>query len=185
MSKAVEDHLRWRASGLPAIRIAVNVSQVQLRSKDFIADIQRLVDIDAAAGLELELTESLVMDNIEDNIDTLRAIRAMGLTIAIDDFGTGFSSLSCLAKLPLDTLKIDRLFTHELSIAPLGQVLVQSIISLAHLLSLNVVAEGVETEEQLSILKALGCDEMQGYSHSRPVPSQLLEARYLASPHFE
>ena len=185
LRQAVQDHLRWRASGLPPIRIAVNVSQVQLRSSDFIADIQQIVDIDAdaAAGLELELTESLIMNDVQYNIDTLRAIRAMGVTIAIDDFGTGFSSLSCLAKLPLDTLKIDRMFIHEMSAEPLGQVLVHSIISLAHLLRLRVVAEGVETEEQLSTLKTLGCDEMQGFLHSRPVSSQMLEGIYLVPPY--
>ncbi len=187
LRKTMEDHLRWRASGLPAIRIAVNVSQVQLRSSDFVADIQQVVDIDtdAAAGLELELTESLIMNNVQYNIDMLRTIRAMGVTIAIDDFGTGFSSLSCLAKLPLDKLKIDRMFIHAMSTEPFGQVLVHSIISLAHLLRLQVIAEGVETEEQLSMLKTLGCDEMQGFLHSRPVTSAILEDRYLVPPYID
>lgn len=181
LRKALEDHLRWRSAGLPAIRIAVNVSQLQLRHTAFIADIEQIlaIDPDAAAGMELELTESLIMTDIKYSVDLLRAIRAMGVTIALDDFGTGFSSLSYLAKLPLDTLKIDRMFINEMTLPAGGLVLVHSIINLSHLLNLKVVAEGVETEEQLTLLKSLGCDEMQGFLHSQPVASDILEARYL------
>jgi EAL domain-containing protein (putative c-di-GMP-specific phosphodiesterase class I) len=105
----------------------------------------------------------------------------MGVTIAIDDFGTGFSSLSYLSKLPLDTLKIDRSFVHDMTGGRQGSVLVSSIISLAHSLKLNVVAEGVETEEQSTLLRALGCDELQGYLFGRPAPSELFESTYLSS----
>jgi EAL domain-containing protein (putative c-di-GMP-specific phosphodiesterase class I) len=105
----------------------------------------------------------------------------MGVSIAIDDFGTGFSSLSYLSKLPLDTLKIDRSFVHDMTAGRQGSVLVSSIISLAHSLKLKVVAEGVETEEQSTLLRALGCDEWQGYLFGRPVPSELFESRYLSS----
>jgi len=183
LRKALEDHLRWRSSGLPALRIAVNVSQLQLRDSTFIADIEQILGIDAeaASGLELELTESLIMTDIKYSVETLRAIRAMGVTIAIDDFGTGFSSLSYLAKLPLDTLKIDRMFINEMTLTPAGQVLVHTIISLAHLLKLKVVAEGVETEEQLTLLKSLGCDEMQGFLHSEPMPCGIFEAKYMVT----
>src|SRR5690606_36385354 len=124
-----------RSAGLPALRIAVNVTQLQLRDADFIADIKHIlgVDTEAAAGLELELTESLIMKDINHSVETLQAIRAMGITIAIDDFGTGFSSLSYLSKLPLDTLKIDRMFINEMTLTPAGQLLVHTLISLAHL----------------------------------------------------
>jgi EAL domain-containing protein (putative c-di-GMP-specific phosphodiesterase class I) len=112
LGRAMKDYARWRAAGLFVGRIAVNVSPMQLRDPDFIALLERTLGIDphAAAGLELEITESVMMEDIDRTIASLRAIRAMGLTVAIDDFGTGFSSLSYLAKLPVDTLKIDRSF---------------------------------------------------------------------------
>jgi len=181
LRKALEDYLHWRSAGLPALRIAVNVSQLQLRDTGFIADLEQLLstDAEAAAGLELELTESLIMRDINHSVETLQAIRAMGITIAIDDFGTGFSSLSYLSKLPLDTLKIDRMFINEMTLTPAGQVLVHTIISLAHLLNLKVVAEGVETEKQLALLKSLGCDEMQGFLHSEPLPREKFEDKFL------
>jgi EAL domain-containing protein (putative c-di-GMP-specific phosphodiesterase class I) len=103
----------------------------------------------------------------------------LGVTIAIDDFGTGFSSLSYLAKLPVDTLKIDRSFVEMVS-APGGMTLVSVIINLAHALKLNTVAEGVETEEQLSQLRSLGCDEMQGYLFGRPMPVEIFEQKYMS-----
>jgi EAL domain-containing protein (putative c-di-GMP-specific phosphodiesterase class I) len=115
------------------------------------------------------------------NISVLQSIRAMGVRIAIDDFGTGFSSLSYLFKLPVDTLKIDRSFVVDMTAAPKGLALVSSIINLAHSLQLEVVAEGVEIEEQSRLLRVLGCDEMQGYLFSKPVPCEIFEAKYLAS----
>jgi EAL domain-containing protein (putative c-di-GMP-specific phosphodiesterase class I) len=106
----------------------------------------------------------------------------MGVTIAIDDFGTGFSSLSYLAKLPVDTLKIDRSFVFDMTAGPEGLVLVSTIINLAHSLKLKVVAEGVETEEQSRLLRLLKCNEMQGFLWSKPVPREIFEKRYLAPP---
>ena len=184
LRKAIEDYLRWRAAGLPAVRIAVNVSPLQLRNRGFIAEIEQAIGIDAqaAAGLELEITESLIMEDVKHNIASLQAIRAMGVSIAIDDFGTGFSSLSYLAKLPVDTLKIDRSFVIDMTAAPEGLALVSTIISLAHSLKLKVVAEGVETEEQSRLLRMLNCDEMQGYLFSKPVPREIFETRFLAPP---
>jgi EAL domain-containing protein (putative c-di-GMP-specific phosphodiesterase class I) len=104
----------------------------------------------------------------------------MGVTIAIDDFGTGFSSLSYLAKLPVNTLKIDRSFVVDMTASQQGLALVSTIINLAHSLNMNVVAEGVETEEQSRLLRLLKCDEMQGFLFSKPIPRDLLEARYLS-----
>jgi diguanylate cyclase (GGDEF)-like protein/PAS domain S-box-containing protein len=181
LQKAIEDYLRWRSAGLAAVRIAVNVSPVQLRNRGFIAQIEQAIGIDvhAAAGLELEITESLIMDDVKHNIAILQRIRAMGVTIAIDDFGTGFSSLSYLAKLPVHTLKIDRSFIVDMTAGVQGVALVSTIIRLAHSLKLRVVAEGVETEEQSGILRVLKCDEMQGFLFSRPVPADIFELRFL------
>ena len=184
MRKAIEDYLRWRAAGLAAVRIAVNVSPLQLRNRGFIAEIEQAIGIDthAAAGLELEITESMIMEDVKQCIASLQAIRALGVTIAIDDFGTGFSSLGYLAKLPVNTLKIDRSFVIDMTVGPQGLALVSTIIKLAHSLKLNAVAEGVETEEQSRLLRLLDCDEMQGYLFSKPVPSEIFETRHLAPP---
>ena len=181
LRRAIADYLRWRAAGLPAVRLAVNVSPLQLRNRGFIAEVAQAVGIDAqaAAGLELEITESLIMEDVRHNIAGLQAIRALGVSIAIDDFGTGFSSLSYLAKLPVDTLKIDRSFVIDMTASPDGLALVSTIINLAHSLRLKVVAEGVETDEQSRLLRLLNCDEMQGYLFSKPLPAELFEANYL------
>ena len=181
LRKAIETYVRWRTAGLPAVRIAVNVSPVQLRNRGFIAEVEREIAMhaDAAAGLELELTESLIMSDVKHSIASLNAIRAMGITIAIDDFGTGFSSLSYLARLPVDTLKIDRSFVTDMTVSSEGLALVSTIINLAHSLKLKVVAEGVETDEQSRLLRLLDCDEMQGYLFSKPVPVETFEARFL------
>ena len=184
LRKAIEDYLRWRRAGLAAVRIAVNVSPLQLRNRGFAAEIEQAIGVDAAAaaGLELEITESLIMEDVKHNIATLQAIRAMGVSIAIDDFGTGFSSLSYLAKLPVDTLKIDRSFVVDMAAAQEALALVSTIISLAHSMKLKVVAEGVETEEQSRLLRLLNCDEMQGYLFSKPVPCEIFETKFLALP---
>ena len=181
---AIDDYLRWNTAGVANMRIAVNVSPVQLRNRGFIEEIRRAVDIDprAASGLELEITESLIMEDVKRGVEILQAIRLMGVKIAIDDFGTGFSSLSYLAKLPVDTLKIDRSFVMDLVDGPEGLALVSTIITLAHSLKLKVVAEGVETEEQLRLLRLLNCDEFQGYLFSKPVPREIFEARFLPRP---
>ncbi len=183
LRQAIADYLRWRDAGLAAVRIAVNVSPLQLRNINFIDEIRQVIafDLHATEGLELEITESLIMDNVEQNITRLQAIRAMGITIAIDDFGTGFSSLNYLARLPVDTLKIDRSFVIEMD-APEGLALVSTIILVAHALKLKVVAEGVETETQLRQLISLSCDEMQGFLFSKPVSAEIFEAKYLVPP---
>jgi diguanylate cyclase (GGDEF)-like protein/PAS domain S-box-containing protein len=179
--RAIKDYLRWRAAGLPAVRLSVNVSPVQLRHRDFVGDIAHTIGIDANApsGLELEITEGVFMTDIDHSIASLKAIRAMGVTIAIDDFGTGFSCLSYLAQLPVDRLKIDRSFVVNMTAGPEGMALVSTVINLAHALKMTVVAEGVETEEQSLLLRQLGCEEMQGYLFSKPVPGDVFEARIL------
>jgi diguanylate cyclase (GGDEF)-like protein/PAS domain S-box-containing protein len=181
LHKAVKEYLRWRVAGLPAVRIAVNVSPLQVRNTGFVAEIKEAIgnDAHAGAGLELEITETTIMNDLEYTIATLRKIRELGVVIAIDDFGTGFSSLKYLAKLPLDTLKIDRSFVVDMVSGPSGLALVSTIISLGRALNLNLVAEGVETEEQSRLLRLLRCDEMQGYLYGRPEPIEVFEAAFL------
>ena len=181
LRRALADYLRWQRAGLAAVRIAVNVSPLQLRGRGFVEEIGQILSADplAAAGLELEITESLVMQDIQHSVASLGAIRALGVCIAIDDFGTGFSSLSYLARLPVDILKIDRSFVIDLRAGQEGSALVASIITLAHSLQLKVVAEGVETEAQAQLLRGLDCDEMQGYLFSKALPAAEFEARYL------
>jgi diguanylate cyclase (GGDEF)-like protein len=181
LRRAVEDYLGWLAAGRAPVRIAVNVSPLQLRSRAFIEEIQEAIGVDAraAAGLELEITESVIMANVTYSISNLKIIRAMGVTIAIDDFGTGFSSLSYLSKLPIDTLKIDRAFVVDMEVGATGLALVSTIINLAHSLGHKVVAEGVETAEQLRLLRSLGCEEMQGFLFSPAIPREQFADRYL------
>jgi diguanylate cyclase (GGDEF)-like protein len=165
----------WRgrmARGLPTPRIAVNVSAIQLRRPEFIDIVMKTLGEPCFRehGLDLEITESLLMENIEPNIDKLRALKKMGINIAIDDFGTGYSSLAYLAQLPVDALKIDGSFVMTMLDKPESMTIISSIISLAHALRLRVIAEGVESLEQAQVLRRLQCDEAQGYLFSRPVP---------------
>ena len=131
---------------------------------------------DTANSLEIEITESLIMQDIEANIRKLQAVREMGVEVAVDDFGTGYSSLSYITRLPINTLKIDRAFIINMVSKPDDLSIVATIISLGHSLNLKVVAEGVETEEQKKLLRLLKCDEMQGYLFSKPLPSGEMEA---------
>lgn len=181
LKRAIADYLRWRRAGLRCVRIAVNVSPLQLRHRDFADEVRQALAVDDAAGvgLELEITESVIMEDVQHSIASLRAIREMGVSIAIDDFGTGFSSLGYLSRLPADKIKIDRSFTTGMTAGADGLALVSGIISLAHSFNLSVVAEGVETQEQARLLKLLKCDEQQGFLYSRPLPAARFEAEYL------
>ena len=163
----------WQASGVGAIRIAVNLSAQQFRQKNLVEMVR---DALREAGLEprfleLELTESAVMHDAESSIEILRRLSGIGVRISVDDFGTGYSSLSYLRRLPLDKLKIDHSFIQEVTTSRDDAQIVRAIVSLAHSLHLKVIAEGVETEEQLAFLRDLGCDQYQGYLRSRPVPA--------------
>lgn len=171
LSKAASDQSRWKEFGLSAPRVAVNVSAIQLRKTDFFDTLADAVGRGTnPPGVDIEITESLVMEDIEGNIGKLKRVRELGMEIAIDDFGTGYSSLGYLAKLPVHTLKIDRSFIITMLNDPDTMALVQTIISLAHSLKLKVVAEGVDEEEQAKLLKLLRCDQMQGYLFSKPLP---------------
>jgi diguanylate cyclase (GGDEF)-like protein/PAS domain S-box-containing protein len=185
LRQAARDHRRLAAAltprGLQAPRIAVNVSPLQLRRRDFVERVREAVVLDhAAPGIDLEITETLIMEDIEDNIVKLRELHAMGLSIAIDDFGTGYSSLRYLAKLPVQTLKIDRAFVVTMLGDADTMMLVSTVIALAHSLRLKVVAEGVDAQEQAAVLHALQCDEMQGFLFSRPVPLAQVQQMLLA-----
>jgi EAL domain-containing protein (putative c-di-GMP-specific phosphodiesterase class I) len=176
LRRAVVDHRTWTERGLLAPRISVNVSAVQLRQRDFVATVEEAIRAGAIPpGIDLEITESLVMEDIDANVQKLEALRLLGLSIAVDDFGTGYSSLGYLAKLPVQTLKIDRSFIITMLKDSHTMTLVSTIISLAHSLNLKVVAEGVDAEEQAKVLKRLGCDQMQGYLFSKPIPGDQLE----------
>jgi diguanylate cyclase (GGDEF)-like protein/PAS domain S-box-containing protein len=170
LTQAVRDHRHWLALGLRAPRIAVNVSPIQLRGRDFVETVREAIATGPLPpGIDLEITESLLMEDIDANIGKLNVIRDMGLSIFIDDFGTGYSSLGYLTRLPVQSLKIDRSFVIAMLEDPKAVTLVSTIITLAHSLKLKVVAEGVDKEEQAKILRSLRCDEMQGYLFSKPV----------------
>jgi EAL domain-containing protein (putative c-di-GMP-specific phosphodiesterase class I) len=167
----------WRDQGLPSLRVGVNISAVQFHQPGLVDSVRAALD---NAGLEprhleIELTETCVMSNPEESIAVLEALSRMGVLVSVDDFGTGYSSMSYLRRFPIDKLKIDRTFVAEMDTRPDDASIVQAIVSLAHGLRLKVVAEGVENEAQLMALKALGCDQYQGYYCSPALPAAEFE----------
>ena len=177
LEQACQQIARWQRSGIGPMEVSVNVSGHQLIEGDLITDIGQLL---ADAGvephwLEVELTESSLMENTPHTISSLQRLREMGVKIAIDDFGTGYSSLAYLRRFPLDTLKIDIAFVREVTSNPQDAAIARTIIELAHSLGLRAVAEGVETPAQLAFLKEAGCDQLQGYLFSQPLPVAALE----------
>ncbi|MEY2632767.1 MAG: hypothetical protein RIR00_1421, partial [Pseudomonadota bacterium] len=163
----------WIDAGLPPIRLAVNISARQLRKRDFVEMVAGAIATSGLdpALLELEITESVVMEQPEDAVRILNTLRKLGVTIAIDDFGTGYSSLSYLKRFPIDHLKIDRSFVSDIESDMNDRAIAFGTIALAHSLGLRVIAEGVETQEQFDLLRDDGCDEIQGYLLSRPLPA--------------
>jgi diguanylate cyclase (GGDEF)-like protein len=179
VEQAAADCREWRRKGLPPVRVAVNISPPELRLRNIARSIlERIGDLagDSAWGIDLEITEGALSGDSSSCVHALRLLRAAGVAVAIDDFGTGFSSLGRLSELPIDTLKIDRSFTSRLPSDRKCCTLVSTIIGLAHAFDLKTVAEGVESQEQFDYLLRDGCDESQGYLHSRPVPKPELEA---------
>jgi len=174
LKTACAQNKAWQEAGLYAINVSVNLSARQFRQKDLVNSIaQALKDARLDARyLELELTESVIMHNAEEVIDTLRELKSMGIHLSIDDFGMGYSSLSYLKRFPVDRLKIDQSFVRDITFDPDDAAIAQAVITLAHSLDLRVIAEGVETEAQLNFLRAHCCDEIQGYYFSRPVPAE-------------
>jgi predicted signal transduction protein with EAL and GGDEF domain len=170
---ACQQNKAWQEAGLPPIRVAVNLSGQQFSQQRVADAAQRALQ---GSGLdpkylEVELTESTMMENKEVVREILEELKALGLTIAIDDFGTGYSSLAYLKTFPIDTLKIDRTFVRDISTDPNDAAITRAIVAMAHSLELEVIAEGVETGEQLDFLQELGCNEYQGFYFSRPLPA--------------
>jgi EAL domain-containing protein (putative c-di-GMP-specific phosphodiesterase class I) len=167
----------WLEAGYPPLRVGINISCVQFRQRDLLDTIgQTLLTTGLPADcLELEITEAVVMHNPSAAIVMLEKLSEMGVHIAIDDFGTGCSSLSYLKRLPIDRLKIDCSFVRDISSDPDDAAIVKATIAVAHNLRLKVIAEGVETAEQLEFLRRLGCDEYQGYHNSRPLTAAQFE----------
>ena len=167
----------WQAAGFKPVCVAVNLSGRQFRQKDLAEVVTRILQETGldAAYIELELTESMVMHDVEASIATLTRLKTIGVKVSIDDFGTGYSSLSYLKRFPIDFLKIDQSFVRDISTSPDNAAITKAIISMSHDLGLKVIAEGVETEMQKSFLRLHQCDEMQGYLFSRPVPANEFE----------
>jgi diguanylate cyclase (GGDEF)-like protein len=173
LREACRQNKAWQNDGLAPLRVAVNISASQLQQNDLVESITTVLQDSGleARWLELEITESVVMHNPAEAIGVLGRLRRMGIQISIDDFGTGYSSLSYLSRFPLNTLKIDASFIREISSDNNDATIVQAIVSLAHSLKLQVVAEGVENEAQLRFVQASGSDQYQGYLRSVPLPA--------------
>lgn len=178
----------WERQGLPALRMAVNLSAQQFRLADLVQTVRQALDeagLDPAL-LELELTESLILENAEQTIHTMHELKKLGVSLSLDDFGTGYSSLSYLRRYPVDRIKIDQSFVRDMEEHKGSAALVRSILAMAHNLGLETIAEGVETETQLGYLRKQACQEMQGYFFSKPLPGEeltrlLREGRKLSS----
>ena len=176
MRVACAQNRAWQRRGLPPIRVVANLSSRQL-TRGITATVGRILletGLDARY-LGLELTESVLVKHQKEGTEMLHALRAMGLHLSVDDFGTGYSSFGYLKHFPLDTLKIDRSFVREIATDPDDAAITTAIIAMGHALGLKVVAEGVETEAQQSLLRKQGCDDMQGYLFSRPMPAARFE----------
>ncbi|MBL8860157.1 MAG: EAL domain-containing protein [Planctomycetes bacterium] len=174
LREACRQNARWRADGLEPISMAVNLSPAQFRETDLVGVVRRALD-DAqlpASGLELELTESMLLHKGDSTVKLLENLKALGIGLAIDDFGTGYSSLNYIKRFPIDTLKIDQSFIRDMLTSEQDSTLTTSIVLMGKGLNLTVVAEGVETRSQLSLLRALGCDQAQGFLFSRAVPPE-------------
>jgi diguanylate cyclase (GGDEF)-like protein len=173
LHKACRQLRAWLDTGLPPLRMAVNVSALQFHQDEFVDIVQQAIEENQVDPrlIELELTESIVMHNVDTVLTTLKKLKEIGVMLAIDDFGTGFSSLSYLRRFPIDQLKIDQSFVRAIEKIPVNQSIVRAIIALGKSLSLKVVAEGTETSDELDILRACQCDEAQGYYFLRPSPA--------------
>jgi EAL domain-containing protein (putative c-di-GMP-specific phosphodiesterase class I) len=176
LERACRQIREWQNESGQPVKVAVNLSLRQFHQKDLLRTIERIITDSGAnpQSLELEITESTAMSRAEEVDAVLRQVRALGVSLSIDDFGTGYSSLAYLKRFPVQTLKIDRAFVHDLGRDANSGAIVKTIVSLAHGLNLRVVAEGVETESQLAFLRDLDCDEYQGFLFSRPIEADMV-----------
>jgi diguanylate cyclase (GGDEF)-like protein len=174
LKTACAQNIAWQSQGLPTISVAVNLSPRQFLDENLLADIDDILEETGMEPdlLQLEITESMLMQNVERAIRLLEAIRSRGVRLGIDDFGTGYSSMSLMKKFPVDTIKIDRSFVRDLAQSPADRAIATAIIAMGKALGLTVVAEGVETIEQDRFLRDLSCDELQGFLFSKPVPPE-------------
>jgi len=172
LHQACEQAQAWRGMGLPPLDMAVNVSAIDFRQHDFVDNLAAILKQTGLppAWLELEITENVLMQNVDDTVQILQTIKAMGVRLALDDFGTGYSSLSYLRRFPIDVLKIDQSFVRGLNENNQDAQLISAIIGMGKSLELNIIAEGVETVEQLNFLKSQQCEEGQGFLFSKAVP---------------
>lgn len=182
LNEALRQAAQWRMAGLPLITIAVNISAVQFRQKGLVKTVKEAIALHGMdpSRLELELTESMLMQDARGAVQVLSELSDLGALLAIDDFGTGYSSLSYLKQFPVDKLKLDQSFVRHLTTDHNDAVIARATINLGHSLNLEVIAEGVETEEQYEYLKAEGCDVIQGFLFGRPVPADAFAAMLLA-----
>src|SRR5436309_12160081 len=166
----------WRDEGFGEMIIAVNLSGRQFRQQPLVHTVDEIVKSTGfdPRCLELEITESILVQSVEDTITSLKRLKDMGLRVSVDDFGTGYSSLTYLRRFPIDTLKIDQSFTRDIATDPADAAITAAIIAMAEGLKMAVIAEGVETEEQRECLRQRGCRLMQGFLFSRPVPADQL-----------
>lgn len=181
---ACQQNKDWQDAGLPPLRVAVNLSARQLRQQGFTATVARILQETGLDGssLALEITETILMQNMDEAVAALRELDAMGIRLSIDDFGTGYSSLAYLKRLPIDILKIDRSFVRDIGSHDGSGAIPEAIIAMAHSLRLEVVAEGVETAQQLAFLRERRCDAMQGFYVSAPVPAEELQSILQLNP---
>ena len=184
LRQACQQAALWRAQGHEHLRVAVNISPSLFREKDLAALVQSVLDVAGLPpeNLELEITEGMLMGDVQRALTVLKELKAMGVFIAIDDFGTGYSSLAYLKRFPIDILKVDRSFVMECDAGNEAVAITRAIVSLAHSLNLRVVAEGVETASQLAVLNVLGCEEYQGYLFAKPLPVSEALAFLKAAP---
>ncbi len=184
LQEACRQNSAWQRAGLPPISVSVNISPIQFRHIGLVKSVSTALEQENLdpSYLELELTESFVMHDAERINVAMQALKALGVDIAVDDFGTGYSSLSYLKRFPVDRLKIDKSFVRDIDTDPDDAAIVRAIITLGHALGLKVVAEGVETQAHLEFLQRHGCDELQGYYFSRPVPATEMEALLRGMP---
>jgi diguanylate cyclase (GGDEF)-like protein/PAS domain S-box-containing protein len=180
LQRAAVQYESWLEEGLSPPRIAVNVSALELAQRRFVRSVEQVLERcpRARGGIDIELTESVLMEDLAGNIEKMRALKTQGVCFAIDDFGTGYSSLGYLSRLPIDALKVDRSFVIRMADDPQDMTIVTTIISLAHSLDLKVIAEGVETADQARLLKLVKCDQIQGYLVGRPEPPKDVAARF-------
>ena len=177
LEEACRQAQAWRKAGWPDMTMSVNLSALQFRRAGLIETVAKVLRMSGLPPhlLELELTESILLQDVENNLDTVRQLKALGVRLSIDDFGTGYSSLSYLKRFAVDRLKIDRSFVRDISTDPDDAAIVRAVIQLARSLRLGIIAEGVETQEQLAFLQEEGCREVQGFLFSRPLAPEGLE----------